>query len=378
MKSFPNFSRSKIIDIYDTIIELYSNDQIELLKAAEKATISDSSSFIINSGSIDTQISEIRNLMQRTADNYGRNLLVKWIEELYSHLCQNGGAHGFSISDFLALCKIDIDSKTTINFDSNSRWKMIWYLNATEEEKISLDIRNISVSSKAIVPNYIIQYINQAISAYNNKSYLTSLAMISIVLEGTLRDALEVKGYSYNSNTQKEDVYAIEDMEVYQYNDGFEVKFQTPMQKPYTDFLTEQGKTNPEVVRIKRYKSNNKWKLELRNVDYLMEYWSTDQIITPATGIVKIGGLGTALQIARGSAEILTNSILPQDTDSVFQLVRNNLIHLSGTALQNPINSLGGITLEEFSANQPRVFDAIWSICVTVDKLYNKIAENTL
>ncbi len=380
MKSFPNISRRKIVDVFDSFIALYSGDQIELLKAAERASSLHPNPFnIIPGGNVSVQLDEIKNRMQRSANYYGRNLLIAWVEELHKELVRNSGAHGVTISDFMQRCRIEVEDRVIVKFTPDGKWQIVLELPSEEEnEEIVLHIRNVAISNNDIVPDYIIQYIRQAIFAYNSKNYLTSLALISVALEGTLRDALEQKGYSYNSNAHLNDTYAIEEMEVYSDTDGFKVKFLNAMPRPFNEFLTEAEKTIPEKIRVKRYKDGSKWRLELRDVDYLKDFWSTDNITIPATGTINIGGLGTALKVARDQANILANSILPRDTDDVFQKVRNNLIHLSGAALTAPIESVGGISLEEFASNRSRVFDAIWSICITVDKLYSKIIDGTL
>jgi len=380
MKSLPNIPRKKIIEVYEEFVQLYSGAQTELLKAAERALSSDPNPFNIVAGaSVSSQLDEIKNRMQRSAFNYGRNLLISWIEELHTELVANGGAHGVTLLDFINSCRIKVENNVIIKLTSDRKWQIEWELPSDEDsEQIAIHIRNISISNDDIVPDYIIQYVWQSIIAYNNKNYLTSLALISIALEGTLRDALELKGYTYNYGAQVNDVYSFEEMEVYPDVNGFQVKFANAMPRNYNDFLTESGKVVPEKIRIKRFKNGPNWRMELRDIDYLKDFWSTDNIVTPATGSINIGGLGTALNVARNQAGILTNSILPADTDDVFQKVRNNLIHLSGAALTTPIASVGGISLEEFTSSRSRIFDAIWSICGTVDQLYIRISNGTL
>ena len=109
----------------------------------------------------------------------------------------------------------------------------------------------------------------------------------------------------------------------------------------------------------------------------MKDFWSSNVIAQ--AGQINISGLGTALKIARdiNEANILDVNILPTDIDGVIQQVRNNLIHLSGSALTMDIPA-AGMSLEDFASDPAKVFDTIASICDAIDKLYSKIADGSI
>jgi len=377
MKFLPTIQRAKLVNCFDGIEHLYTGDKIKLLEAAERALASDPAPFTKAARDIAPQVGTIKQRVQRVGGDYGRNVLIRLIEELYADLAFNGGAIGVSSETFLKACFIHMDDGVCLKLSPTGKWLMEWVIpSQDEEEKVTLSVRDKTIPDGNIVPDYIIQYVNQALIAYKRKSYLTALSMISISLEGTLRDVLEVKGYSYSQGVHSEDVYELTEIEISPDTGGFKVSLSALMSKSSNDFLTEVGAGPSVKSRIKRLRKSGRWLLEIRDVDYLKDYWSSDVVVTQA-GQKNIGGLGTALDVARNEAAILTSLILPDDMDDVIKQVRNNLIHLSGAALTNNIASVG-ISLREFSSDESRVFDAIWSITGAIDDLYNRKANGTL
>lgn len=373
---FPKIQRDVLIGVLNQITELYTNDAVKILEAAERATSQDLTPFVKNSGVIEPQLIVLRNKCQRVTNNEGRDFLIKLIENLFEDLTNSGGAIGVTINDFLELISFTIDSSTKIHLGTDCIWILSWKLQISEDSgKIQISIRDKSLASPEVVPEYIIQYVQQAIVAFTGKKNLTSLSLISIALEGTLRDALDRKGYSYTYGVPSRDIFDLIPAEIEATTDGFEIRLNGQTPRPHTDFLSEAGSTVPHPVRIKRLDKSGSWFLEIRDADYLKDFWSSDVILQP--GQTNISGLGVALDIARNQENILTNAILPEDQDEVIQTVRNNLIHLSGAALTNNISSIG-ISLNDYASNESRVFDSLWSICETIDDLYGKIATGTL
>ena len=379
MKAFPIIGRPKVLEVFNAITNLYNSDQIKILEAAQRATIASANQFTASpTAVIADQLEHVKRLVEPIHGNTGRNLLILILEELIDDLKANS-AYGVTEADFYLLSGFEMSKQVKVQLKSDNKWWYDWTVDTEYgEEIISVSIRDKANSPSDIVPSYIIQYLQQGVDAFQKQQHLTALALISIALEGTLRDALEVKGYTYSHGAQLTDVYEIQEMHVIAASSGFLVQFPDPKPKIESMFLSEAGKFSPERVRIKRLQVNGRWKLEIRDVDYLMEYWSSNSIVTSGTGIVNIGGLGTALSVARGPASILTNAILPSDLDELFQIVRNNLIHLSGSSISNPISSLGNITLEDFSKDRSKVLDAIYSISRVVQDLYTKKANGTL
>lgn len=375
MKAFPIIKRDTLSHIFDSIKELYNQDKVKLLEAANQAFAQDSP-FQIGPDNIDPQIIVIKNKVRQVGDGLGQKLFIKLIEQLYENLSLNG-AIGVTREEFCSKIHIKLRDSNNLIFQ-NGKWILKWELSIPNDQvDISLLIRAKNISEDDVIPNYIIEYVDQAIFAFQNKKNLTSLSLISIALEGTLRDILEVKGYTYSNNRYTVDRYAFKQAQVLNTTNGFNVSFTDEMPKSYDDFLTEPGNSSPHRVNIKRVQRGNNWSLEIKNANYLKDFWSSDQI--QQQGEINIGGLGTALNVARdvNEANVLEAHILPTDLDGVIKKVRNNLIHLSGSAVSTPISGIGQ-TLEDFAKNEARVFDTINSICEAIQTLYTKKADGTL
>jgi hypothetical protein len=377
MKSFPIIKRQNLINCFDNLVNLYAADQVKILDMAELATSGLPQPFTKNAGDIAPQLASISHKINRVGDNYGRKVLILLIEELHKDLIANGML-GVTMNDFCNISSLELDNGVATKFLPNGHWNLEWVVSSTQgDEKIILPLRQINITTNDIVPSYIVQYVNQSIVAYNNENYLTALSLISIALEGTLRDALSENGYTYTHGAQSFDSYEIRTAEVSNTQNGFNLEFQNAMPRHHNDFLSEPNENPPHYVRIKRINKYNKWILEIRDVNYIKDFWSSD--VVAQAGQINISGLGTALNVARDvtKANILDAIILPDDIDEVIQQVRNNLIHLSGDAMTNPIAAVN-MSLEDFASDQARVFDTIWSICGAIDKLYSKIADGTI
>lgn len=377
MNSFPTISRNKLLETFDAIVGLYNSDKIKIIDSADLALASIPNPFSKNTGPIAPQITTIRHKVRQIGGNYGRTVLILLIEAMYTDLIANG-AIGVNNIDFCNAISISLKDNIKLKFSQQAHWNLVWELPIPQgEEIISIPLRKSGITQSDIIPDYIVQYVNQSINAYTNKNYLTALSLISIALEGTLRDALDTKGYTYTHGAQTVDSYEIKNATISANQSGYNILFQDVMPRHHNDFLSEQNQTPPLQVRIKRVRKNNRWILEIRDSDYLKDFWSSDVI--SQTGQINISGLGTALRVARdiNEANILDVNILPTDIDDVIQQVRNNLIHLSGNAMTNMISTIN-MSLADFASDQARVFDTIASICDAIDLLYSKIADGSI
>ncbi len=379
MNSFPIINNHVLSSLFDEIVTLYSSDKIKLLEAALRATINEHQPFTITPNDVNNQIPVLKNRILRTADSYGQSLLIRWIEELYDNLIDTG-AVGVSNQNFIETIKIKLADNSHIKFLSYKKWVWVWEIDVEGNTgQISQYIRCKEYPSTIIVRDYILQYVEQAINAYNNRRPAAALSLMSIALEGTLRDALEVKGYSYSYGSPPQDVYELSDMYIHKLDDGYKVTFPSPMPSSHIDFLNEDESPTHKVVRIKRISKNDRTDLEIRGVNDIINFWSSNTI--QQEGQTQIGGLGAAINISRNRANILNATDLPLDLDGVIQAVRNNLIHLSGTAMdkevtRNPLNER--VTLGEFLGNKNRVFDAVCTIGETINNIYDRIASDNL
>ncbi len=380
MTSFPLITNDLILSTFSNLCTLYTGDLIKILHAAQAATAGEPAAFVIGAGPINNQIGIIEAKVRRTADGYGQKLLIKILEYLYEDL-QVNGAIGVADNNFIDCAKIGLQDGSEIQYTTGKKWLWIWKLEVEGNPgSVDLDIRTRNTASGEIVPGYILQFIQQGIAAFKSGKHAVAMSLMSIALEGTLRDALHAKGYTYQYGAPSQDVYEIKEIHVHRDVSGYKVTFPDPMPKADTDYLSAPGDPTFKTYRIKRVKKDNhRFVLEIRDVADLMDYWSSDQVITQGTR--NVSGLGAALDIGRNHLSIITPIDIPEDLDTPIQAVRNNLIHLSGNSMiqvvQQDANS-NNVTLADFLNNKNRVFDAICSIGGSINTIYNKIVDGTL
>lgn len=379
MNSFPFINNDLIISAFDRIKDLFHQDKVKVLDAAEKATVNDQHPFLKTANAIDPQIETIRIKLTRTAYNYGLKLFIKIAEELYDELTANG-AVGVNQNDFLNLLMIVLEDQGILKYSVNKQWIVSWKLDIDGYTRsIEIGLRNKNLPGIDIVPDYVLQYVQQATYAYHNKRHAASLALMTIALEGTLRDALSVKGYNYQHGAPSQDVYQLVDVEIHKDPAGYKVLFPSAMPLDHNHYLSAVGDPIFKTFRIKRVLKGQATFLEIRQANDLIDYWSSNTVVTQGT--TQISGLGTAIDISRNQAAILTPIDLPEDLDGAIQSVRNNLIHLSGNAMNEQVDvDLAGapITLGDFLKDKNKVFDAICTIGDAINKIYERISAGTL
>jgi len=145
------------------------------------------------------------------------------------------------------------------------------------------------------------------------------------------------------------------------------------------DYLSSPGDPTYRTVKIKRAIRNGRTVLEIKDCNDLLDYWSSD--VVDIAGSPQVSGLGAALDIGRNRLNIITAIDLPPDLDGPIQAVRNNLIHLSGTALNVSVTEDedgNPVTLANFLKDEIRVQDTVCSIGATINSIYTKIANGIL
>ena len=379
MISFPSINNELIINCFDNIVILYSRDNLKILNAAVRATATEQSPFIISPGIVNDQILQIRARLRRTADKYGQILLIKLIEELFEDLSLNS-AIGVSNADFINSTVITLQGQCVIKYNFSKKWTCTWELIVDENNReIIIGLRDKNINPSTIVPDYVFQYIQQGVAAFKNNKFAVSLALMTIALEGTLRDALAYRGYTYNFGTPTSDVYDINEMHIHKDVGGYKVTFPNPMPSDHSVYLSLAGDPLFKSVRIKRVIKGGNTYLEIRDANDVLDYWSSNTIVQP--GMMQIGGLGAAIDIGRNHARILSPADLPPDLDNVIKAVRNNLIHLSGSAMNVTVatDNVGSpVTLDTFIKSKNKVFDAVCTIGDTIDVIFTKLANGSL
>lgn len=380
MNSFPVITNDLIADCFSRLCTLYASDSMKILQAAQAVTSGRPAAFIIGANSINDQLEIIVAKVKKTADREGQKLLIKIIEHLYDDLHVNG-ATGVTNTDFLECTKIKFQDESEIQYGVSKKWQWKWELKVDDNSgSVDLDIRTGNTNPGQIVPEYILQYIQQGVAAYKTSKHAVGMALMTIALEGTLRDALHAKGYTYQYGTPSQDVFEIKDVQIHKDPLGFKVIFPDPMPQNHSQYLSSPGDPAYNTYRIKRVKKpDGSFILEIRNVADLVDFWSSDQVTRPGT--MQISGLGAALDIGRNHLTIITPLDIPEDLDNPIKAVRNNLIHLSGTSMLEVVqqdSNGNNITLSDFLSNKNRVFDAICTIGSSINTIYNRIANRTL
>jgi hypothetical protein len=210
-----------------------------------------------------------------------------------------------------------------------------------------------------------------------------AMALLSIAAEATLRDVLTSRGYSFVHGASSIDVYAYCDARVTADVTGgrYVIEFVDAMPRAVSDFTTSFATepVNIQVRRVLKDKSNKRIDLHILAPKPLHEHWSQDTIATPAARTV--GGLGEALDIARHREQCVTAEDLAEDFDEVLQAVRNNLVHLSKSALNTALpqydflDSSGNFTLRDFLANEGLVHDFIVTVPRFITEQYVKLRQ---
>lgn len=100
-------------------------------------------------------------------------------------------------------------------------------------------------------------------------------------------------------------------------------------------------------ARVIKYKANTRIDLQIKAPQPLHEHGSTSKVAAQA--VKTVGGLGAALEIARNREGCVTPEDLAEDFDKVLQAVRNNLVHLSGEALNTPLSQFDRLKARDFA-----------------------------
>jgi hypothetical protein len=189
--------------------------------------------------------------------------------------------------------------------------------------------------------------------------YSAALALISITVEATLRDILATRGYSFVPGASSADQYEWVDLQV-------------DVDSSSSHFIVH----TPGTVAIPP--SRFGFELVIRSPE-LIDHWSSSTIAQ--AGQLTLSGLGTALNIARNRENIISPEDLTPDFDAVITAVRNNLIHLSGTALDthlpdyDPLSPGRNYTLRDFLKSSEMVFDIVKNVPQFTNQQYLRLRQ---
>jgi hypothetical protein len=309
-----------------------------------------------------------------------QGLFFDLIEEVQVQLKTNGFEPLATSLRNLAQFKANQDFKVLLN--GNGAWQIEWAINnpgdSSDERTIPIVVYH---RGKEVVSWTVVQYINSAILLFKQKSYATSLALLSIAVEATLRDLLYKKGYNFVYRASKVNVYEYLSAQINVDADYYTISFaNNPILKPPTDLPTSAGGSLPINVQIRREIKPDDGRVDLRIKEipeFLLDHMSSNIVERPAEG-KNIGSLEEALRVARKVEGVVTPMDLPTNIDKVLTSVRNKLIHLSNYSLDEELpgfaseNPTGRFTVKDFVEKPNYVFDFVLDIPRFVNDQYLK------
>lgn len=375
----------ELVGALDRLLELLGNSQHILFEAMVTVTSSTKTPFIAPStpGEFTKKRNEIAAILRSPSMLRGFETALRLFEETYSVVAQQGGVPGSRPDDVLSKIVLKTDRPDeTVFLSKDLRWVVEWPVRSHRGNvggRIGCEW-HASVWG-AVVPPYVVNYLSTAAAAHMLQRNDVAVALLSIAAEATLRDVLTSRGYSFAHGASRTDVYAYCNARVSAdpTGDRYMIEFTDQMPLTVADFQTSFA-TEPVHIQVRRVlkgKNNKRIDLQILAPQPLHEHWSSSKIFFPAANTVS--GLGAALDIARHREQCVTAEDLAEDFDEVLQVVRNNLVHLSGAALSTALpqyDSLepsGSFTLRDFLKNDGLVHDFVVTIPRFITDQYVKL-----
>ncbi|WP_154222308.1 hypothetical protein [Marinicella rhabdoformis] len=375
MNNFPSVVNNEIKDVLVKLYQLYEDYPYELLHSAELAAKKIELSFEYDDTKpAENQLTELSIKASRRGDRKGFSLFINLAEQLFLDLNKKP-LSGIAIEGLLKTLEIKLSETSYLYLTIESIWKICWKVEIEGEvEMLEVSLRAGGLQSRSIVPKYVIENLEQGIFAFTNNSNGVSLSLLSISLESALRDSLILLGYDYKAFGSSENIYEMSKVRVAQFENQLTLKPLDSVPSKVENFINENGKDYVDV-NIKRENRNGKWSIKVTaGSEIIMDYLTKDIVTTRA--VKKISGLGAALKIARNEEMLIKRHVFPLDLDSPVKEIRNNLIHLSGSAME--VEVFDGKSLKEFIENRELVFDTIKSIINVIDDLYSRISNGEI
>lgn len=373
MNNFPKISKPVLLARLDNLYRLYANSPDNLLKAAERAALKANIQFTYNTNTgVEQQLMELKRRVSLRAENKGLNLFIYLAEQLLEDL-KTSLLPGFGIEDLLHELVISIDNDLKLYLTIDHVWKARWQLTiGGEVEYLEVSLRIGTDDEKTVIPHYVFENLEQGMLAFNKGSYGVSLSLLSISLESALRDTLVLLGYDYSSSGSSVDIYEMSKLKVSKSASALALEPLEVMPRSINEFLGEDEEGHIEVNIKRAINNKGKWYLKITSgADDLKDFITKDSL--ESEGVKSVSGLGAALKIARQDEDIIKNHMFPLDLDAPVSAVRNNLIHLSGEAMNEQVHE--GKSLKEFIASSDLVFDTISSISSVIEDLYLRISN---
>lgn len=370
----------------DAVLDLLGGSQLLLFAAMDRLTIGTPSHVVAPTSLAEfgRKRNEIARILQSPMMLRGLEIALRLFEEVYRDVDAQGGVPGHRPQDLLDLLRIETEQPDEIiSLTTDMRWLVEWpvRLPADGPEK-RMSCEWFARPWGAVVPPYVVNYLSSAATARRQNRNDAAVALLSIAAEATLRDVLSSHGYSFTHGAVSKDVYAYSRAQVTAdaVAGTYIVKFHDAMPLSVSDFDASFAGA-PVEIKLKRVpKGVDGKRIDLNIVapNPLHEHWTTSMVATPA--VLTVGGLGAALDIARNKVACVTAEDLALDFDEVLQAVRNNLVHLSGTALDTPLPRFDvlkrGFALRDFLLDDRLVQDFVAAISRFVTVQYGKLRRS--
>lgn len=367
----------------DSVLELLGSSQHLLFAAMDRLTAGTASHVVkpIDPTEFGRKRNEIARIFQSPMILRGLEIALRLFEEVYRDVDAVGGVPGHRPQDLLDLLRIETEQPDeTISLSADMRWVVEWPVCLPiGDPETRMSCEWLARPWGTVVPPYIVNYLSSAATARRQKRNDVAVALLSIAAEATLRDVLLSYGYSFTHGAVSKDVYAYSHAQVTADTSAgtYILKFHDSMPFGVSDFGSSFAGA-PVEIKLKRVlKKAGGTRIDLNVVapNPLHEHWTTSTVETP--GVLTVGGLGAALDIARNQVFCVTSEDLAMDFDEVLKAVRNNLVHLSGAALDTTLPRFdfikSGFTLRDFLAEDLLVQDFVAAISRFVTVQYVKL-----
>lgn len=370
----------------DAVLNLLGGSQHLLFDAMARMTNGTPSQFVAptDPAEFGRKRTEIARIFQSPMLLRGLEIALQLFEEVYRDVDAQGGVPGYRPQDLLDLLRIETEQpEETISLSTDMRWIVEWPVrlpNGGPETRMSCEW--FARPWGIVVPPYVVNYLSSAATARRQKRNDAAVALLSIAAEATLRDVLSSHGYSFTHGAVSKDVYAYSHAQVIAdaVAGTYIVKFHDAMPLGVADFSSSFAGAPVEIKlkRVLKNMSGTRIDINIVAPNPLHEHWTSATV--EKTGVPTIGGLGAALDIARNQVACVTAEDLALDFDEVLEAVRNNLVHLSGTALDTPLSRFdflkSGFALRDFLLDDRLVQDFVAAISRFVTGQYVELRRS--
>lgn len=386
MKYPVHVSGGALVRTLDAVLKLLGGSQHLLFAAMAKVTAGTLSHVVAptDPAEFDRKRNEIATILQSPVMLRGLEIALELFEEVYQDVYRQGGVPGYRPQDLLDLLRIETDQPDeTISLSMDMRWIVEWPVCVRADgPETRMSCEWLARPWGSVVPPYVVNYLSIAAMARRQKRNDAAVALLSIAAEATLRDVLSSHGYSFQHGAVAKDVYAYSRAQVTADAAAgtYIVKFRDVVPLEATDFSNSFG-GSPVEIKLKRVPKNmSGTRIDINVVapSPLHEHWTTATV--DRHGVPTVGGLGAALDIARNELACVTAEHLALDFDEVLQAVRNNLVHLSGEALDTPLPRYdvlkSGFVLQDFLLDDRLVQDFVAAISRFVTVQYVELRSS--